>query len=251
MTTGKSIPLRIMTYNIHKGIGGVDRRYDLKRIVEVISKHQPDIAMLQEVDEGVPRSNRDRQVDRLADELNFKHSAFQRNVHLKQGHYGNAILSQFPLSEVQDLDLKIPLKKCRRALIAKTHVAAGGQSRSLVLCNAHLGLAGFERAVQIKKLLACETIAKLHHNTPAIIGGDFNDVWASLGRKLFLPQGFSCAVGDSKTFPAFMPVRSLDAIYFRGDMNLISSHACRAKLSRQASDHLPVIADFEIKLGVQ
>lgn len=244
-----SIPLRIMTYNIHKGIGGVDRRYDLKRIADVISQYQPDIVMLQEVDDGVPRSNRDRQVNRLADELNFKYTAFQKNVHLKVGHYGNAILSQFPLSEVHNLNLKIPLKKCRRALIAKTHLSVEGHRRSLLLCNTHLGLAGFERTAQIKKLLACESIAKLHRDTPAIIGGDFNDVWASLGRKLFLPLGFSCAVRDSKTFPAFMPVRSLDAIYFRGDMELRSSHACRAKLSRQASDHLPVIADFEVKLG--
>ena len=240
-----------MTYNIHKGIGGVDRRYDLKRIVKVIKQYRPDIAMLQEVDDGVPRSNNDRQVNRLADELEFKHSEFQPNVRLKQGCYGNAILSQFPLVEVQDLDLKVPLKKCRRALIAKTCVSAGGQSRSLVLCNTHLGLAGFERTAQIKKLLACGTIAGLKLDTPAIIGGDFNDVWVSLGRKLFLPQGFSCAVGDQKTFPAFMPVRSLDAIYFRGDMKLLSSHACRAKLTRQASDHLPIIADFEIRLGVQ
>ena len=45
-----------MTYNIHKGIGGVDRRYELNRVIEVLRSCEPDIAFLQEVDEGAPRS---------------------------------------------------------------------------------------------------------------------------------------------------------------------------------------------------
>ena len=42
------MPLRLMTYNIHKGIGGVDRRYDLQRIIDVIRHYDPDIVFLQE-----------------------------------------------------------------------------------------------------------------------------------------------------------------------------------------------------------
>ncbi len=49
---------RILTYNIHKGIGGVDRRYRLDRTIAAIRHVVPDIIMLQEVDEGVPRSRR-------------------------------------------------------------------------------------------------------------------------------------------------------------------------------------------------
>ena len=41
--------IKVLTYNIHKCVGGVDRRYDLGRIVEIINHHQPDIALLQEV----------------------------------------------------------------------------------------------------------------------------------------------------------------------------------------------------------
>ena len=39
---------RIITYNIHKGIGGVDRRYRLQRIIETIAHYRPDIALLRE-----------------------------------------------------------------------------------------------------------------------------------------------------------------------------------------------------------
>ena len=91
--------LRLVTYNIHKGIGGGDRRYRPERIIETLAHVQADIAFLQEVDEDVPRSRHDMQAELLAAELGFSHLAFQRNVTLKKGWYGNAILSRFPLEE--------------------------------------------------------------------------------------------------------------------------------------------------------
>ncbi len=238
---------RIMTYNIHKGIGGVDRRYDLSRITETIKHYDPDFLLLQEVDHGVPRSRFQRQTVRLCEELGYGYRAYQANVRLKKGHYGNAILSRVPLTDTWNLNLTIPLKKRRRALIAKAKIMVNGHWRTLLLCNTHLGLAGFERVMQIRKLLNYDHITHLHRATPAIIGGDFNDVWRSLGRRLMSPKGFRCAVGDSKTFPAIMPVRSLDAIYYRGDLELRSSFAGHTQLARRASDHLPVIADFSVR----
>lgn len=236
-----------MTYNIHKGIGGVDRRYAPERIIETIRHYNPDVVFLQEVDDGVPRSRRDRQVDLIGDALGYDHRAFQSNVILKEGHYGNAILSRIALTETWDLNLTVSVKKRRQALVAKSHVEFEGHRRTLLLCNTHLGLAGFERKLQIKKLLAFAPIAHLHHETPAIIGGDFNDVWSSHGRQLMLPNGFECAIGKIRTFPAVFPVRSLDAVYFRGDLIHHSSHAGHTQLAKQASDHLPVIADFEFR----
>ena len=49
---------RIVTYNIHKGIGGIDRRYRPERIAETLAHYEPDIVFMQEVDDGVPRSKR-------------------------------------------------------------------------------------------------------------------------------------------------------------------------------------------------
>ena len=239
--------IRIMTYNIHKGIGGVDRRYDIDRVVEVIQHYHPDIALLQEVDDGAPRSKKHRQVDLLGERLELKYSAFQSNVKLKQGCYGNAILSRFPLDEPEDVELTVSIKKCRRALLARAHVTIDGHSRSLQLCNAHLGLAGFERNIQIRRILTSKAIEGLRKTTPVIVGGDFNDVWSSHGRKLMFPDGFQCAVKKTNTFPAVFPVRSLDAMYYRGKMSLIESFAGRTQLAKKASDHLPVIADFQFE----
>src|SRR3989337_7963 len=117
---------RRLTYNIHKGIGGLDRRYDLARIAETIRHYQPDVALLQEVDDGARRSRHDRQVDLLAEAIALPHRAFQRNVRLRTvGHYGNAVLSRFPLVEPEDLDLTIRFKKRRGALISGFRTKVG------------------------------------------------------------------------------------------------------------------------------
>ena len=64
-----AMSFRVVTYNIHKGIGGVDRRYQLDRIVETLSHLEADIVCLQEVDDGVPRSHHDQQAKMLSEAL--------------------------------------------------------------------------------------------------------------------------------------------------------------------------------------
>jgi len=235
-----------MTYNIHKGIGGVDRRYRPERIITTIARYRPDLVLLQEVDDGVPRSRLDRQVDLLGEALDLRHRAFQRNVTLRQGCYGNAILSRFPLADVGDLDLTIPLKKRRRALVAHCRLRSEHHSRSLLIVNVHLGLAGFERAIQLRRVLASEALRHTHRSTAAIIAGDFNDLWGGLGKAVLEPDGFQPALGLAKTFPAVLPLRPLDRVYYRGEITLDHGFASHAQLSKQASDHLPLIVDFSL-----
>jgi endonuclease/exonuclease/phosphatase family metal-dependent hydrolase len=240
--------LRFLTWNIHKGIGGLDRRYRPDRIVAVLAAAAPDIAFLQEVDDGVPRSHRHRQVDWLGDALGLPHRAFQANVKLTEGAYGNAILSRFPLSGVEHLDLTLPLKKRRRALIAHARVPLLRQhSRSLLLANFHLGLSGLERRVQLKRILAHHAVARAHHDTPAILAGDMNDVWGFLGEWLLEPAGFKPAAAGQATFPAALPMRALDTIHYRGDLVPHGAAPIRNAATRAASDHLPLAAEFELR----
>ena len=235
---------RLATYNIHKGIGGVDRRYRPQRIIETLAKYRPDIVMLQEVDDGVPRSRGHQQVELLADALGMRYRVFQPNVKLTKGVYGNAVLSRLPISEVRNIELTIPLKKRRRAQFVRCRYRVEGHIHRLVVVNTHLGLAGFERKIQLRKLIHAEVFVHTHHETPLIIAGDFNDVYGKLGRRMLQDAGFRCAVGRTKTFPAILPLRPLDRIYYRGRLELVHSFASRSKLARQASDHLPLIVDM-------
>jgi endonuclease/exonuclease/phosphatase family metal-dependent hydrolase len=47
---------RVLSYNIHRAIG-VDRLFRPERIANIIRYYEPDIVLLQEVDDGVPRSS--------------------------------------------------------------------------------------------------------------------------------------------------------------------------------------------------
>jgi endonuclease/exonuclease/phosphatase family metal-dependent hydrolase len=236
--------LRLLSYNIHKGIGGVDRRYDLTRIIETINFYQPDIALLQEVDEGVPRSLGHGQVEMLAAATQLHCSAFQRNVRLKVGHYGNAILSRFPLHDTVEFDLTLAPKKRRGALVTRCSVPVGGHTKTLVIANVHLGLAGFERQIQLRRLLADHCLTALRRRTPLVIAGDFNDVWNSIGRRVMHMAGFQPAGGVIRTFPAAMPLRPLDRVFYRGDLLALRTFAGHTQTARRASDHLPLVAEF-------
>lgn len=238
---------RLVTYNIHKGIGGVDRRYRLQRIVEALAHYDADVLLLQEVADGMPRSRGHRQIDLLGEELGLPHRSYQPNVSLRRGCYGNAILSRFPIAEVYHLELTVPLKKRRRALAVRCRVHWGGFSRTIVLFNFHLGLAGFERKIQLRRFLNCKFLAHTHHHTAVIAAGDFNDVWGTLGRRLLEPCGFKPASGKVKTFPAFLPLRPLDRVYYRGGLRLLSCFAGKTEVARRASDHLPMIAEFSLE----
>lgn len=237
--------IRVITYNIHKGIGGVDRRYRPERIIDTLRQYNADIILMQEVDDEVPRSSLDRQVDIFGDALEMRYRAFQRNVKLTRGHYGNAILSRFPLTKIESIDLSIPFKKRRQALLAHCQLGNHHQ-RSLIIANCHLGLAGFERNRQLGKILSHKNLIHIHKKTPLIVGGDYNDVWGTLGKNLMIPAGFESASKKINTFPAIMPLRCLDYIYYRGDMTCQHSFPGHTKIARQASDHLPLVADFEV-----
>lgn len=239
---------RVMSYNIHKCIGSIDRKYRPERIISTIQHYNPDIVLLQEVDKGVPRSNHDHQVKLLAENLEFKYHLFQSNVTLKYGCYGNAILSHHPLSHHSNIDLTVEPKKRRRSLATQIKIKQGGHVRSVKFVNVHLGLAAYERAIQVKRLVNHTYTTSNPHNLPMIIGGDFNDLWQNLCRKVLYANDFTPVLGKTKTFPSLLPSRALDRMFYQGDLNVINSFAGHTKLARAASDHLPIIADFSIPL---
>ncbi len=243
--------MRLATYNIHKCVGGVDRRYDPQRVSDVLAPYRPDVVLLQEAAHlGAPL--RDRQAELLAALLGLAHVAFVGNVRLRGGgHYGNAILSRFALSDVANVDLTFPPKKRRSALFARCRLrrsgVGGAHTRSLLVCSLHLGLAGLERRLQVRKLLHSAPLARRHARTPVAVAGDFNDLWGTLGQRLFIPAGFRPLARARPTFPAFSPLRALDSVYLGGDARLIASHVPRSAAARRASDHLPVIVDLSIE----
>ena len=238
--------LRVVTWNIHKGIGGVDRRYRLDRTVSVLASLHPDLALLQEVAEGMPRCGLDDQVQELSKALEMRHVAYGAEHRFRVGGYGNAILSRFPLTASARIDLTIGRRKQRGLVKTRAHAKVEQGTRSVVAFNLHLGLSGSERATQLERFLECHPFAHLHKDTPIVVGGDFNDVWASLGQRFLEPVGFVRAGKLLPTFPAALPLRPLDGLWIRGGISVISAHPVRTGLAASASDHLPIVAELEV-----
>ena len=241
--------LRLLSWNIHKGIGGLDRRYRPERIVAVLEHYAPDLVLLQEVDDGAQRSRGDRQVDLFGRALSMQHRIYFPNVRVRGGGtYGNAVLSRFPIAAARNLDLTFPAKKRRSALYAALHVHGphGGRPRSVHVFNLHLGLSGFERKWQLARFFADHPFTGLAPRAPLVVGGDFNDVWGRLGRIFFEPAGFHVPERPARTFPAWAPVRALDAVYVRGDLKVHHLFRSHMREARFASDHLPLYAELEL-----
>src|SRR5690349_9864908 len=107
--------MRLVTYNIHKGIGGRDRKYDLERIIDVLDTLEADFLCLQEVTINLPRTSSHDQADILAERFQPMFSTYQQNVHWKVGGYGNLVLSRWPLVEHHRISLRFGQKKPRGA----------------------------------------------------------------------------------------------------------------------------------------
>lgn len=239
-------PIRIVTWNIHKGIGGVDRRYRLERVVDTLLELRPDVLLMQEVDEGVPRSRGERQVDLIGDALGLEHRIYLPHKSLTRGHYGNAIVTRYPLEHTGKLDLGKRLRIKRAALHARMSLplsVSGKRHLHLWIYNVHLGLEEWERRDQLRRVLDWHAA---HHptcpDTAVLVAGDFNDVWNSLGKTVLEPEGFRGQRARALTFPAFRPLRPLDAVFVRGPAHLDSVRAIHDGEAARASDHLPLLA---------
>ena len=246
--------LRVMTWNIHRAIG-VDRRFRPDRVVEVIAYHDPDIALLQEVDDGAPRSARLNLGIEIAHALDYAHYAIGHNVALRAGRYGNATLSRWPIVRKRNIDLTVEARKPRGCQHATIRIdRPGGARREIEVFNLHLGLSASERERQVGMLARSHELSSLPAAKPSLIGGDFND-WRNLLSPIFTEiLGFRCAterrsgrLGSLRSFPSFSPTGGLDRVYHRGPLHRLAARACRLRVSRIASDHRPILVDFELR----
>jgi endonuclease/exonuclease/phosphatase family metal-dependent hydrolase len=244
--------LRVISYNVHRAIG-VDRRFRPDRIVKILSHHAPDVVLLQEVDEGAPRSRELHLARELAAALSFPHYVVGHNVALRKGRYGNATLSRFPILRERNIDLTIASRKRRGCQHASVAVPGRGGRQKLEVFNLHLGLSAQERSQQLGLLVRSREFSDLDPDAACLVGGDFND-WRSLLHPIFTEVlGFRCATqrqhgynGAILTYPSFSPQGGLDKIYSRGPIRPLQARSCRLRVARVASDHLPIVADFEL-----
>ncbi len=239
--------IKLMTYNIHSGIG-TDRRYDLKRILQVIRDENPDVVTLQEVDRGLPRTKYEDQTRILGEALGMDYLHCGTRL-VNGGDYGITVLSRFPITgkhryDISDYRTKSEQRYCVRVDLA---VAPGAP---LHVFNCHLGLATGERQFQRRRMLSEAILLNqdLHH--PVVLMGDFNDRPVPVVHRLlrhhfhdvFNRLGKRCG----STF-CWGPLRwRLDHIYTSDDVRPVDACVCKTALTKIASDHRPLISVVEM-----
>lgn len=237
--------MRLLTYNIHKGVGGSDRRYRLDRVIRVIEDEDPDLVCLQEVDFNVSRSSYHDQPTLISQYLRATAHLYQLNVPHREGGYGNLLLSRWPIHRHHHVSLRMHHRKPRGAQLAVVDTPEG----HLHIVNWHLGLAEKERRWQVNHLLGHHSFLESAH-LPTLIAGDYNDWRNTLGRHAFDHHRFHQAtapIARFRSFPAFLALASLDKVFYRGEISVEHARIVRNRLSRLASDHLPLVLDFQLK----
>jgi endonuclease/exonuclease/phosphatase family metal-dependent hydrolase len=239
--------LRVVTYNIHRG-RGMDGRLRPGRIAEVLKEIDADVIALQEVVCGAEGGAREEDQGRfLAEELGLHHQLGE-NRKLRGAAYGNVALSRFPLRVVTNHDLSVEGYERRGALHTDVYLT---DADVLHVFNVHLGTAFLERRHQARRLSGRRT-GFLHNEEltgPKIVLGDFNEWTPGLTTRMLGSHLKSVDIrkhlGRSKTYPAIMPVLHLDHIYYDGPLELKGLRLHRTRKAMMASDHLPLVADFE------
>jgi endonuclease/exonuclease/phosphatase family metal-dependent hydrolase len=221
--------IRVMTWNIH-GTLGLNPRFDLGLVTELIMRNDPDIVALQEVDSRRSADPLQNPFSVLKEAIG-DHGIGAESIATADGSYGQTLISRWPMHGTEIHDISYGEFEPRRAI--KTMVETPGGP--VLVVATHLGLSVHERRSQARALLDLLGDAR-----PAILLGDFNDwFWPGSVRSVLR----EALPGRSlhRTFPSRCPIFRFDRIYCRPSKALVKTWTDPE--ARHISDHLPVIAD--------
>jgi len=254
--------VRVMTYNVHS-CRGLDGRVLPERIARIIEEYDPDLVALQELDVNRKWSNRIDQPLVIAQHLRME-CHFQPAIAIEGERYGIAVMSRYPFEIKKAVGLPAYAKPSPRKMwplfkyyfeprhAVWTSITIKG--RVIYFVNTHLSLRSPERLEQIKSIVGQEWLNMSSHKVPTILCGDFNEGPRSCGHRLLkttfdeVKASLGKKVGR-KTFLSPWPLFEVDHIFFNGAFKATSVSIPSTPLTRIASDHLPVIAEFTLEQG--
>jgi endonuclease/exonuclease/phosphatase family metal-dependent hydrolase len=230
----------------------MDGKVDVGRIAAVIAAQAPDVVALQEIDVGRPRTGGLDQAHEIARRLGMT-SRFHAALRVEEEQYGDALLTHLPerLIRAGPLPGYRPLKRLepRGALWVAMDL---GHGQEIQVLNTHLGLVPREQWNQADALAGPDWLGGPLRRDPLILVGDFN---MTAGSRAFrrLAAGLLDAhatQGSARrrlaTFPARLPLLRIDHVLTSPGVRVSRLFAPITPLARVASDHLPLVVDFEL-----
>jgi endonuclease/exonuclease/phosphatase family metal-dependent hydrolase len=240
---------RIVTYNVHRCVGN-DRRLNVARIADVLARLRPDIVALQELDVGRARTGNVDQAHEIAKRLDMA-CHFHAALTVEEERYGDAILTCYPERLVQVGPLpgydRIRALEPRGALWVEVEI----DGKTVQVINTHLGLVPREQQIQAAWLAGPAWLGHPLCTGAQILLGDFNATGASvvyrtLSGKLAAARNLAKKRTPTSTFPSPLPVLRIDHLFVSPEVKVADVFAPFDPLTRTASDHLPLVMDFEL-----
>jgi len=237
------VVFRAMSFNIRHG-EGLDGKVDLERIARCIRDQQADLVAMQEVDKGVRRT-KGRDLPAELARLTGMSCVFSNNYAFQGGEYGNAILSRFPILSTTNLHYRMLRRGEQRGLL-QTQVQVGGHKLWFLATHIDYRPDDAERLINVAEMARCAAVAS---GGPFLIGGDFNDKPGSrthTGMLAFAQDAWLVAgQGDGFTIPANAPRSRIDYLWLPRNPCLTVKRIW--VVPSDASDHLPLVGEFELR----
>lgn len=232
--------VRVASYNIYHG-QGTDGRFDLPGLAKVIGNTGADIVGLQEVDKCTTRSSGVDQAAEIARHLGFHH-VFGMHFPYKNGEYGIAILTRYPILRSECYALPTATGCEPRTLLSAT-IDLGCVEADIF--NTHLEVRN--RNIREKQ---CAQVAEIVQRSkrPAILMGDMNaqprewDVEGRLSRFMWDTD----AEGHSPTYPSGKPEKRIDYILCTNQWKAQANRAVEC-IDSVRSDHVLVLAKLQLQ----
>ena len=240
---------RIVTYNVHRCVGN-DRKLDVARVGDVLAALEPDIVALQELDVGRARTGGVDQAHEIARHLDMA-CHFHAALKIEEERYGDAILTAYPERLIQVGPLPghplTTVLEPRGALWVEVEV----DGATVQILNTHLGLVPKEQQIQAAHLAGPAWLGHPRCAGPKILLGDFNAtassvVYRTLVSRLSPARGLAPKKTPTAGFPAQLPVLRIDHVFVSPEIRVLDVFAPYGPATRLASDHLPLVMDFEV-----
>ena len=241
--------IRVLTYNIHHG-EGVDGKFDLTRIADVIKAASPDLVALQEVDQVTARASGVDQPAELA-RLTGMEVVFGRNIDFEGGGYGTAVLSRLPVKAHSSVKLRSfyagTKEQPEQRGVQIVEIGEPGEAGLVFLCT-HLDYRPDERE-RMASAEAINELAARYGKRLMILAGDLNAepqsrVMREFEKRWKIAGALTQADGGAPlllTFPSGDPVKWIDYVLVR-PADRWEIVEVRVIEERIASDHRPLLA---------
>lgn len=171
--------------------------------------------------------------------------AYGKNATYSYRHHGNAILSKYPITAWEQIDVSLNRFEQRGILFCSIQLPA----KLVHAYCIHLNLLHKDRKKQYQIILD-EIKKRSNDDQPIIIAGDFND-WNRKASNFFEEHNFSeghkkLYTQYAKTFPSFFPIFKLDRIYLK-NISPIHSSVLNCTPWKFLSDHSPLFMEIKVE----